>query len=100
MHNANKLCKRIRIPVRFAFLMYEFGKLCCVVTKGMREGNRKLLLILLPIFFCRRLAPLLLGLLRRFQFGAHEWLTDLLFDSCTQLTWRIATECSANKLTT
>jgi hypothetical protein len=59
------------------FLMYEFENFGCVVTKGMRvgwmslrEGNRKLLL-LLPFFSCRRLAPLLLGLLRRFQFGAH-----------------------------
>ena len=79
------------------FLVYEFGKLRRVVTQGMREGKRKPLL-LLPFFSCRRLAPLLLGLLRRFQFGAHEWLTDLLFDSCTQLTWRIAKECTAYEL--
>ena len=81
------------------FLMYEFRKLGSVVTKGMSERYRKLLLLLLfPIFSCRRLALLPLGLLRRLQFGAHEWLTDLLFDSCTQITWRIATENAAYHL--
>ncbi len=47
--------------------------------------SRKLLLHLHRFFSCRRLAPLLLSLLRRFQFGAHQRLTDLLFDGCTQL---------------
>ncbi len=80
-------------------LMYEFRKLGSVVTKGMSERYRKLLLLLLfPIFSCRRLALLPLGLLRRLQFGAHEWLTDLLFDSCTQITWRIATGNAAYHL--
>ncbi len=64
----------------------------------MSERNRKLLLLLFPIFSCRRLALLLLGLLRRFKFGAHEWLTDLLFDCSTQLTWWIAKECTAYEL--
>ncbi len=37
------------------FLVYEFGKLRRVVTQGMREGKRKLLLLLRffswPLFF-------------------------------------------------
>ncbi len=79
------------------FLMYESRKLGSVVTKGMSERYRKLLLLLVLLLLLRLALPRL-GLLRLLQFGAHEWLTDLLFDSCTQITWRIAAENAAYHL--
>ena len=90
-------CSRVDLaPQVLLFLVFEFGKLRGVVTQWMREGKRKLVL-LLRFLSCRLLA-LLLSLLLWFQLGAHEGLIDLLFDGSAQLTWWIATEGTANKL--